>query len=43
MVYHIGKFFLRKCYENILGKEVVWRKKMALQDGSGVTYAGELY
>jgi asparagine synthase (glutamine-hydrolysing) len=32
-----GKFFLRKCYENILGKEIVWRKKMALQDGSGVS------
>jgi asparagine synthase (glutamine-hydrolysing) len=32
-----GKFFLRKCYEDILGKEIVWRKKMALQDGSGVS------
>ncbi len=32
-----GKFFLRKCYENILGKEVVWREKTALENGSGVT------
>ena len=31
-----GKFFLRKCYEDILGKEIAWRKKTALQDGSGV-------
>jgi asparagine synthase (glutamine-hydrolysing) len=30
-----GKYFMRKCYEDILGKEIVWRKKMALQDGSG--------
>jgi asparagine synthase (glutamine-hydrolysing) len=33
-----GKYFLRKCYENILGKEVVWRKKTALENGSGVTH-----
>ncbi len=32
-----GKFFLRKCYEDILGKEIVWRKKTALENGSGVT------
>jgi asparagine synthase (glutamine-hydrolysing) len=31
-----GKFFLRKCYETIIGKEIAWRKKTALQDGSGV-------
>lgn len=31
-----GKFFLRKCYEKIIGKEIAWRKKAALQDGSGV-------
>jgi asparagine synthase (glutamine-hydrolysing) len=30
-----GKYFMRKCYEDILGKEIVWRKKTALQDGSG--------
>jgi asparagine synthase (glutamine-hydrolysing) len=33
-----GKYFLRKCYENILGKEVVWREKTALENGSGVTF-----
>ncbi len=32
-----GKFFLRKCYEDILGKEIVWRRKNALEYGSGVT------
>ncbi|MER5175766.1 MAG: asparagine synthase-related protein [Candidatus Nitrosocosmicus sp.] len=32
-----GKFFLRKCYEYILGKEIVWRRKTALENGSGVT------
>jgi asparagine synthase (glutamine-hydrolysing) len=32
-----GKFFLRKCYENILGKKIVWREKNALENGSGVT------
>ena len=32
-----GKFFLRKCYENILGEEIVWREKNALEKGSGVT------
>jgi len=32
-----GKFFLRKCYEDVLGKELVWRKKTALENGSGVT------
>lgn len=32
-----GKFFLRKCYEEILGKEIVWREKNALEKGSGVT------
>ena len=34
---YYGKFFLRKCYEDILGKEIVWRKKTALEIGSGVT------
>ena len=32
-----GKFFLRRCYEDVLGKEIVWRKKTALENGSGVT------
>ena len=34
---YFGKFFLRKCYEELLGKEIVWRKKTALENGSGVT------
>lgn len=32
-----GKFFLRKCYESILPEEIVWRKKEALETGSGMT------
>ena len=32
-----GKFFLRKCYEDKLGKEIVWREKNALEKGSGFT------
>ncbi len=32
-----GKFFLRLCYTDILGKEISWRKKTALEEGSGVT------
>ncbi len=34
---YFGKFFLRKCYQELLGTEIVWRKKTALEDGSGVT------
>ncbi len=36
-----GKFFLRKCYEDELGTEIVWRKKEAMEEGSGVTNLGE--
>ncbi|MDQ4074582.1 MAG: asparagine synthase-related protein [Thermoproteota archaeon] len=36
-----GKFFLRKCYEDELGMKIVWRKKAALEEGSGVTNLGE--
>lgn len=32
-----GKFFLRKCYEDLLEKEIVWRQKAALEQGSGVS------
>lgn len=32
-----GKFFLRVCYENVLGKEIVWREKNALEQGSGTS------
>ena len=32
-----GKFFLRRCFEDVLGKETVWRKKEALESGSGMS------
>ncbi len=32
-----GKFFLRRCFRDILGDEIVWRKKEALESGSGVS------
>jgi asparagine synthase (glutamine-hydrolysing) len=42
-----GKFFLRKCFRDALGDEIVWRKKEALEYGSGIsqfilTFEGEL-
>jgi len=33
-----GKFFLRKCFLPILGEEIVWRRKEALEAGSGMTH-----
>lgn len=37
-----GKFFLRKCFENILGDPIAWRNKEALESGSGMsTYSSE--
>jgi len=33
-----GKFFLRKCFENILGDSIAWRKKEALETGSGMSH-----
>lgn len=33
-----GKFFLRTCFESILGMEVAWRNKEALEIGSGMTF-----
>jgi asparagine synthase (glutamine-hydrolysing) len=32
-----GKFFLRERFLPLLGKEIVWRKKEALETGSGMT------
>lgn len=32
-----GKFFLRKCFLPLLGEQIVWRKKEALETGSGMT------
>jgi asparagine synthase (glutamine-hydrolysing) len=36
-----GKFLLRKCYEEELGTEIVWRRKAALEEGAGVTSLGK--
>jgi asparagine synthase (glutamine-hydrolysing) len=32
-----GKFILRKCYESDLGEEIVWRPKMAQEEGAGTS------
>ena len=32
-----GKFILRKCYESDLGEEIVWRRKLAQEEGAGTT------
>jgi asparagine synthase (glutamine-hydrolysing) len=32
-----GKYLLRKCFEDALGQETVWRKKEALESGSGMS------
>ncbi len=34
MVY--GKFFLRSCFREMLGDEIIWRRKEALESGSGM-------
>lgn len=31
-----GKFFLRHCFRQILGDEIAWRRKEALETGSGI-------
>ena len=31
-----GKFFLRRCFREILGDEITWRRKEALESGSGM-------
>ena len=35
--YRWGKFILRKCYESDLGEEIVWRPKLAQEEGAGTT------
>lgn len=32
-----GKYFLRECFEDVLGKDIVWRKKEAMESGSGIS------
>ncbi len=32
-----GKFILRKCYESDLGEKIVWRPKLAQEEGAGTT------
>ncbi len=31
-----GKFFLRSCFREMLGDEIAWRRKEALESGSGI-------
>ncbi len=31
-----GKFFLRNCFRELLGDEIAWRRKEALESGSGI-------
>ncbi len=31
-----GKFFLRSCFREMLGDEITWRRKEALESGSGI-------
>jgi asparagine synthase (glutamine-hydrolysing) len=31
-----GKFFLRSCFRELLGDEIAWRRKEALESGSGI-------
>lgn len=31
-----GKFFLRRCFREMLGDEITWRRKEALESGSGI-------
>ena len=38
MIY--GKFFLRSCFKEILGYEIAWRRKEALESGSGISKIG---
>lgn len=33
---YYGKFLLRQCFENIIGEELSWRTKQALERGSGM-------
>ena len=38
-----GKWVLRKAFENTLPANVIWRKKTAMQDGSGTTNLTKLF
>ena len=38
-----GKWVLRKAFENTLPTNVIWRKKIAMQDGSGTTNLTKLF
>ena len=38
-----GKWILRKAFENTLPANVIWRKKTAMQDGSGTTNLTKLF
>ena len=38
-----GKWILRKAFENTLPANVIWRKKIAMQDGSGTTNLTKLF
>ena len=38
-----GKWVLRKAFENTLPTNVIWRKKTAMQDGSGTTSLTKLF
>ena len=38
-----GKWVLRKAFENTLPTNVIWRKKTAMQDGSGTTNLTKLF
>ena len=38
-----GKWVLRKAFENTLPSSVIWRKKTAMQDGSGTTNLTKLF
>ena len=38
-----GKWILRKAFENTLPTNVIWRKKTAMQDGSGTTNLTKLF
>lgn len=33
----MGKFLLRRCFEEVIGPELAWRRKMAQEEGSGMS------
>lgn len=39
----IGKWILRKAFENVLPRSIVWRKKTPMQDGSGTAGLTEFF